>query len=248
MSNTFPLAGRTKQEARDLLRGAALAARHAQNFKSGAPRRPEGKTLSKGTGTPTLSGVVMEAIELTPDVTSEPEDYTFGKIRIVGKEYPTTDENGQPIEPMFDDCACLTLAKDPDGTNHEQLYKGKIVNVTGPHKRKNPDYDPEDEESEEPEYIEYYTTAEYKGYYYAVLDDDLFSGGFSTITVKDSDGNDVVMSVSGGSIREGFMIKGNAEHYIIESNETNDGGWALMAIGGPCAIEYVEEEEETEEP
>lgn len=206
---------------------------------------------SPGVATSKMYAFVMEAVQLTERPQDGPDEYEFGKIQIVGKEYPTEDENGDPIEPEYDDCACFTLGKDPNGDDHEQLYKGLGIWVRGPYERKNPDYVPpeENEEPEEPEYLEFYL-AEHEGYYYARLDSDIKSGEFGTITLQDDDGDDVVMAVSGSTVRSNHYLKGGAESYIIESHMTNypDTTRTLIVVGGPCAIEEEQEEEQEEEP
>lgn len=211
-------------------------------------------------GTSDLTAIVMSAIERTPDPTAEPDDCMYGKIRVAGKDYgdPPDDENADPNE-RFDDCCCLALGKDPDGDNHQQLYKGQQIKVKGPYKRKNPDYvDPEslgeNEEppEENPEYIEYYE-AEPIREYSARLDADVkheegIKPQNGTITLKDSDDNEIVMFVSGARIPSGQEIKGGetASYYDIELRETDDGINQLFIMYGACPRD-IEEAEETEE-
>lgn len=193
--------------------------------------------------TPRQTAIVMEAIHRTEDVTADPSEYTFGKIRVSGKEYPEgpiDPETGEPTPPVFDDCCCLALGKDPSGDNHQQLYKGQRIEISGPFKRKNPEYDPEDERATVPEFLEYYEAEPIKEYW-SKLDSDVqwdaesgSSGyGTTTITMKDSDGQDVVMFVSGEVITQGFKVSGNAESYRIILGESEDGN-RLIIVGGRC--------------
>lgn len=200
---------------------------------------------SDGASSPHQTAIVMEAIRRTQDVTSDPSEYTFGKIRVPGKEYPPgpiDPETEEPTPPVFDDCCCLALGKDPnepeedEEPHHQQLYKGQRIEITGPFKWKNPDFNPEDEESDEPEFLEYYE-AEPIREYWSKLDDDVQwdmesdppEHGTTTITMKDSDEQDVVMFVSGEVITQGFMVSGNAESYKIILNEDR-----LIIVGGRC--------------
>ncbi len=197
-----------------------------------------------------LSGVVMEAIKRTPDPTSDPAEYTFGKVRVTGKSYPTKDKDGNDIEPEFDDGACLFLAKDDSsnendeqdeigdqdeiGEHDEQIVKGETVTLSGPYRRDNPDFDEEQEVSEtNKKTLSYYIVTEYEGHYRAVLDADCKSGEWTTFTIKDSDGNSVTMAASGEMIADGFMVAGNNEHYGVYRDRSNDE-YHLVIEAGPC--------------
>lgn len=61
------------------------------------------------------------------------------------RHHGTKDENGDPIEPTYDDCACSELAIT------EQLLPGQHVELVGPfaYEIDNPDFDPEQAESPE---------------------------------------------------------------------------------------------------
>lgn len=182
-----------------------------------------------GGGVPTILGIVVEAIGLTPDVISDPVDYTYGKVKVIG------DESG-----TLYDCACLSLAKDPNGTNHQQLIAGDDVILHGPYQRDNPDYDPENEGSNEPEKLTYYKADAIMEYRIKVDSDVQWdmeatppTAGNSTITRTDANGDDVVMFVSGEVVSQGFKITGNAESYIVR-NEKSEDGRRLFVVGGRC--------------
>lgn len=72
----------------------------------------------------------MEAISQPPDTRKRPPDEEFvaamGKVALFSEEYPTEDENGDPVEPEYDDCACVELALT------EQLLPGQHVELAGP--------------------------------------------------------------------------------------------------------------------
>lgn len=190
--------------------------------------------------------IVMRAIKYS-DPIAPPEDRHYGKILLPEQEPPRNGDGEIDIDKL-PDCCCLTLGKDPnepgqdEEAKHQQLIKGDSVKRNGPHRRKNPNYVPPsgNEEPSEPEYIDFYMADPIAEYFLPVDSDiqwdmeaDPPEAGDSTITRKDSDGNEASMFVSGEMITQGFMVTGNAESYIVRNKNTNDGR-KLIIVGGRC--------------
>ena len=221
-------------------------------------KRPDGDTIEDGAeiivwdsrnkkwlriqGGSTKYGIVMEAISQPEDVTAEPPG-GMGKIRILGKTYPTEDENGDPVEPVYDDCGCLLLAETEELLNEQ-------VKVIGPFEYDNPESDPENEESEEePEKKSYYLAVDIAdGYDGLPLESELTHGGESTIKVqkgKDEDDQDIELEFT---VHDGVLAEGQKYAAGTPVLVKRTAG-KLYVVDGPCPEEIEEEpEEEEEEP
>ena len=129
-------------------------------------------------GVSTRYAIVMESISKPSDVTAEPPD-GMGKIKIFGKNYPTKDEHGDPIEPKYDNCTCLDLAET------EMILKGDHVELSVSQRCENPEFDDQKPESiNNPKYITYYNAINTLGEYTSLLESDLTQIEPSTIKVK----------------------------------------------------------------
>lgn len=193
-----------------------------------------------GSSAPVLYAVVMEAIRQTGDVTSEPEEYTYGKIRVIGKNYPTTDANGDPIEPKYDDCACLYLA------DTEVAVVGLVVEVQGPFKRENPDFNPEEDESEDnPKEIEYYSVANWGKEWVVEMGADVQGGESFIAAIHDLAGlvpEAHSVTVWANHFYTDTVLKGGVDVRI--KGEAGGETIKLQIIGYEGCPSPVEEEEE----
>lgn len=123
-------------------------------------------------GTPRQTAIVIEAI--APG--------QAGRVKIYGKPYPDKDENGDPIEPVYDLCICDELAG-AQNEHPEKLLPGTVIaDLRGPFSRPKPGG--EDGETEE-----IYAAVNTEGVYTGILSSYLYGvGAESTIQVADSNG------------------------------------------------------------
>lgn len=196
---------------------------------------------SASAGNENAYAVVTENIQCPDDVTATPVHTDFrnklGRIKIVGKKYnvPNTDDytEGGEGQTYYDYCACLELAgKDDD--HPEQILAGVQVKIVKAGTFNNPDYVPASETAAEqnpPEKYEWYTAVETPVEYIAPLDGNLqWNGdteGTTTITLSD-----VLFTVHGGMIPQGYKCNANAEHYIARRISGK-----LYIVGGTCPEE-----------
>jgi hypothetical protein len=183
-------------------------------------------------GQSAIYGIIMQAIEQPEDVTEEPPS-GMGKVRIIGKKYPTEDDDGEPIEPEYDDCACLELAKT------EKLLKGQQVKLIGPFEYD----DPEPEDDDEPEKRKYYLAVETKGEYDGLpLEDDLEHDGESTIKVTDSDDEETEFTVHDGILKEKQTYPAGT-HILVKRTAGK-----LYVVDGPCPEEPDDDDDPGGDP
>ncbi|MDR0611097.1 MAG: hypothetical protein LBG58_13375 [Planctomycetaceae bacterium] len=194
---------------------------------------------------PSEFAVVMSAIQCPDDPTATPNDTDFrnkmGEIRIAGKEYPPN---------IYDKCACLELAGKED-EYPEQILKGRYIQVRKAGSYNNPDYNQEaaDEAAENgepydvPEKLDWYLAMNTGQTYNAKLDTDVDAGDVTTITVKDSDSNEIQFSVHADMAEENTYWKGNSSSFDIERRQ-GAGFIQLQIVNGVCSM--IEDDEITD--
>lgn len=172
--------------------------------------------------------IVMETIRQSSDLTARPPD-NMGKIALFRKDYPTVDENGNAIEPKYDQACCLELAES------EVLLPGTHVKVDGPLSMKNPDFNADQEESENnPKTIAYYNAIETPGEYTEQLQSALEYSGSSTINVKLGEESET-LTVYCKKLNQGQSLPSGAG---VTVNRTGSGnGIILEVMLGPCPEE-----------
>lgn len=213
---------------------------------------------------PKTYAVVMSAIQCPTDPTLDPDDEDFrskmGEIKIEGKEYkPKLDENDEPEldengkkQYEYDKCACRELAG-KDDEYQEQIVKGKQIVVIKGGSYDNPDYDPEAaKEAEEngesydiPEKLDWYLAIGTEGKYNARLNTDVKASETTTITVKDSDGEEFQFTVHADMADENTYWQGNGSAFDIE-RRTGKGFIELQIVNGSCAMTVLEEDTDTD--
>jgi hypothetical protein len=192
-----------------------------------------------GGGESRIFAVVMSAIQCPTDSTASPDDDDdfrdkMGEIKIEGKSYDTDD-------PRYDTCACRELAGKDDGYP-EQIVKGTQIEVIKAGSYDNPDYDPDDEDSDEPEKLDWYVAINTARTYNSKLNSDVNSGETTTVTIKDSDGTEVIFTVYAGMADEETYWKGDSSSFDIE-RRNGDNGIVLQIVNGMCPIAVEEEDE-----
>lgn len=141
MSKITVVAGSNRTEARNIITGALRGYETPVHERSDAPYNTPGAIWEPDeTSESAKRAVVMETIGQTPDPTSGPDEYVYGRIRVLGKDYTPGNEED---EPEYDECACLELVGLAEDEHKERLLRGTQVAVAGPFTRENPDHDPE---------------------------------------------------------------------------------------------------------
>ena len=168
-------------------------------------------------GGSTMYAVVMESISQPDDVTAEPPS-GMGKIKVLGKTYPTEDENGDPIEPEYDDCGCLLLAETEELLNEQ-------VKVIGPF-----EYTVSENETKE-----YYLAVDIAdGYDGLPLESDLTYNGTSTIKVQKGE-EELEFIVYDGVLADGQKYS-EGTHVLVRRTAGK-----LYVVDGPCPVEVEDE-------
>jgi hypothetical protein len=168
----------------------------------------------------------------------------MGEIKIEGKEYKK-DENDNYLK--LDKCACRELAG-KDDEYPEQIVKGTQIEVIKAGSYDNPDYDAEAaEEAAEngetydvPEKLDWYLAINTEKTYNAKLNTDVNAGESTTVTIKDSDNNEIEFTVHAGMADEDTYWKGNSSSFDIERRIGNDG-LVLQIVSGACPIQEEDE-------
>ena len=175
-----------------------------------------------GGSTSTQYAIVMEAISQPDDVTAEPPS-GMGKIRILGKEYPVENEQGDPIEPEYDDCACLLLAET------EQLLNEQ-VKIIGPF------YYNENDEEKKSYYLVIDIVDSYDG---LPLESELTHNGTSSIKVQkgEEEDDELEFTVHNGILTEEQYYKAGTPVLVKRT------AGKLYVVDGPCPEAFEEEEE-----
>jgi hypothetical protein len=157
----------------------------------------------------------------------------MGRIKIEGKTYDSEDD--------YDYCACRELAG-KDEEHPEQLVKGTQIEVIKAGSYENPDYSQEDadeaaennETYDVPEKLDWYVavntndTSKYQG----ELTEDLMNNNSTVITIKDSDGTDVSLTIYGKLIQNGKKIR--AGEWVKVQRTLSETGIILDVYLGAC--------------
>ncbi len=175
-----------------------------------------------------LYGVVMEAIPQSSDTTAELPD-GIGRVKVLGKIYDADDsetEEETPPEPKYDMCVCLELGET------EELLAGTQVKLTGPTTVKNPDFDSEEEESDDnPKHVTFYHAVETEKIYSGYIKEELHPGGSAAFTVKTSkESRD--FTVYSALVEEGTILP--AGHGVEVERRPGPFGPRLEIVNGPC--------------
>lgn len=196
-----------------------------------------------GASAGTKRAIVMEAIEQTPDPTADPEEHVYGKIRRPDGDYPDKDENGDPIEPEYDDCSCLELVGLEEDEHKEKILKGTQVEYIGPFLRDNPDHDPEADPPTK-EKLPYYRAINTKAVYYSRLESDLEHDGTSTIKVQGPgpDPDEAEFTVHDAVLSSTQMYEAGDPVTVVRE----DG--KLKVIDGSCPVPAPEEDDPDPDP
>ncbi len=169
-----------------------------------------------------LSGVVVEAI--APGQT--------GRVRIYGRNYSTTDSDGNAIEPVYDLIICDELAG-AQNEFPEQLLPGTVLtDIRGPFRR--PRQGGNDNETES-----YYVAINTEGVYTGILASDVTGpDAESTIQVKDANGDVTTMTIHSYYIASQQTI-GTGTGVMVARQQT-DGGLRLVVIKSRYAVTLTE--------
>ncbi len=169
-----------------------------------------------------LSGVVVEAI--APG--------RAGRVRIYGRNYPTTDSDGNPIEPVYDLIICDELAV-AQNEFPEQLLPGTVLaDIRGPFRR--PKQGGNDNETES-----YYVAVNTEGVYTGILATDVTGpDAESTVQIRDRNGNLTTMTIHSYYIA-GVQTIGAGTGVMVARQQT-DGGLRLVIVKSRYAVTLTE--------
>ncbi len=173
--------------------------------------------------------IVMEPIYQSENITDAVENYSFGKVRIVGKTYPPKlDSDGNVIDPPeyeYDDCCNIYLA------DTEVSVRGMALTVEGPFSYTNPNYDPNDP-SKGPQTKTYYSVVNWSQEWSATLESDLIGGQTITVTVSDIEGEGTYDFIGFNTlIQNEYEMLVAGTNFKLKGTVTVDGVRRLEIIG-----------------
>jgi hypothetical protein len=174
-----------------------------------------------GGGESRTFAVVMSAIQCPTDSTASPDDDDdfrdkMGEIKIEGKTYEKDDEDNY----KYDKCACRELAG-KDDEYPEQIVKGTQIEVIKGGQYDNPDYDPDDEDSDEPEKLDWYVAINTEGIYEGKIAGQVTGNApDTTITIKDSDQTNITLSVHATALGATQKIEANTGVIVTRINKS----------------------------
>jgi hypothetical protein len=188
-----------------------------------------------GGGEAKIYAVVMSAIQCPDDPTLDPDDENFrdkmGNIKIEGKSYDTDN-------PRYDRCTCRELAG-KDDEYPEQIVKGTQIEVIKAGSYDNPDYDPDDEDSDEPEKLDWYVAINTEGVYTGIISNQLNGvDSSSIIQIADSDGNLTSLTVYSYYLGQNQIIQSGTG--VMVARQQTEGGLRLVVVKSRSVITDTE--------
>lgn len=175
--------------------------------------------------------VVVEPIRCPEQATANPADSAnfrdaMGRIKIEGRNYGSGAR--------LDYCACRELAG-VSNEHPEQLIAGTQIEIISGGRFPNPDHDPDDKQSTEPEYLTWYVAVKTEGVYTGILESGLTGpGAESTIRVRDAAGDTTPLTVHSYYLGDSQTI--GAGTGVMVARQHTESGDRLVVVKSRSVI------------